>query len=106
MQFQFNTDSSVMGTDNVAERIEAKLRERLTRFEERLTRLEVHVVDTNAGKGGGDDKRCTIEARPRGGDPVVVVADAGDVDTAAREAGAKMVTLLDRHFGKADRRAR
>jgi len=37
---------------------------------------------------------------------VVVVADAGDVDTAAREAGAKMVTLLDRHFGKADRRAR
>ena len=26
MEFQFNTDSSVMGTENVAERIEAQLR--------------------------------------------------------------------------------
>ena len=29
MQVQFNSDSSVMGTANVAERIEAKVREKL-----------------------------------------------------------------------------
>jgi len=106
MEIQFNTDSSVMGTENVAERIEAQLRDRLSRFHERLTRLEVHVSDSNARKGGGDDKRCTIEARPRGGDPVTVTAEAGDVDAAARQAGAKMVALLDSHFGKADRHNR
>ncbi len=106
MEIQFNTDSSVMGTENVAERIEAQLRDRLGRFEERLTRLEIHVSDSNARKGGGDDKRCTIEARPRGGDPVTVTAEAGDVDSAARQASAKMVALLDSHFGKADRHAR
>ena len=106
MDIQFNTDSSVMGTENVAERIEAQLRQRLGRFAERLTRLEVHVGDENARKGGGDDKRCTIEARPRGGEPVTVTAYAGDVDAAAREAGSKMATLLERHFGKADRHAR
>ena len=103
MDFQFNTDSSVMGTQNVAERIEAQLRERLARFETRLTRLEVHVVDTNANKGGGDDKRCTIEARPRGDTPVTVTAEAGDVDAAARQAGTKMVSLLETRFGKAGR---
>ena len=106
MEIQFNTDSSVMGTENVAERVEAQLRQKLGRFEERLTRLEVHVGDDNARKGGGDDKRCTIEARPRGGEPVSVTAHAGDVDLAARQAGAKMAALLDSRFGKADRHAR
>ena len=32
MQVQFNSDSSVMGTENVAERIEASVREKLARF--------------------------------------------------------------------------
>ena len=106
MDFQFNTDSGVMGTENVAERIEAQLRNKLGRFEERLTRLEVHVSDANASKGGGDDKSCTIEARPRGGNPVSVTAKSADVDAAVRDAGSKMVSLLDSHFGKADRNAR
>ncbi|MCA1748854.1 MAG: HPF/RaiA family ribosome-associated protein [Parasphingopyxis sp.] len=106
MDFQFNTDSSVTGTENVAERIEAQLRNKLGRFEPRLTRIEVHVTDSNARKGGGDDKICKIEARPRGGEPVSVTAQAGDVAAAARQAGSKMVSLLDSHFGKADRHAR
>lgn len=106
MDIQFNSDSSVMGTENVAERIEARLRARLGRFGDRLTRLEVHVGDDNARKGGGGDKRCTIEARPRGAAPVTVTAHAGDVDTAAQQASAKMVSLLESHFGKADRHGR
>ena len=103
MDIQFNTDSSIMGTENVADRVEAQLRERLDRFAERLTRLEVHLSDTNGTKGGDDDVRCMIEARPRGGDPLTVTANAGDVDSAAREAGSKLVTVLDRQFGKAGR---
>lgn len=95
-----------MGTENVAERIEEQLRNRLARFEDRLTRLEVHITDTNASRGGSDDKQCTIEARPRGSNPVTVTAQAGDVDAAARDAGAKMVSLLDTQFGKADRHPR
>ena len=54
MQFQFNSDSSVMGTDDVAERIEAQVREKLTRFEERLTRLEVHVHNEHHHTHGND----------------------------------------------------
>lgn len=104
MQFQFNSDSSVMGTDNVAERIEADLRHRLSRFEERLTRLEVHVSDENARKGGDDDKACMIEARIRGEKPMGVTGKASDVDTAARIAAGKLAERLDRHFGKADAR--
>lgn len=103
MQFQFNTDSSVMGTHEVAQRIEAQVRQRLERFEDRLTRVEVHVTDVNGRKHGGDDKHCTIEARPRGGRSIGVTGKAADVDAAARIAASTMAERLERVFGKADR---
>lgn len=103
MQFQFNSDSSVMGTENVAERIEVMMREKFTRFEDRITRLEVHVSDENAHKGGADDKTCMIEARPRGGRPIGVTEHAGDVDTAARRAANTMVQRLERVLGKSEK---
>jgi len=103
MQFQFNSDSSVMGTENVAERIEAQLRQKLARFEDRLTRLEVHVSDENGRKGGADDKTCTIEARPRGDRPIGVTEHAADVDAAARKAANTMVQRLERVLGKESR---
>ncbi|MEC9067955.1 HPF/RaiA family ribosome-associated protein [Altererythrobacter marinus] len=103
MQVQFNSDSSVMGTENVAERIEASVREKLARFEERLTRVEIHVRDENARKGGADDKACTIEARPRGGRAIGVTERADKVDDAARRAASTLAQRLERHFGKESR---
>lgn len=103
MQVQFNSDSSVMGTENVAERIEAAVREKLARFEDRLSRLEIHVRDENGRKGGGDDKTCMIEARPNGGRPIGVTEHAADVDTAARKAAGTMAQRLERVLGKAGR---
>lgn len=100
MQVQFNSDSSVMGTENVAERIETSVREKLSRFEDRVTRLEVHVRDENGAKGGADDKACTIEARPRGGKPIGVTEHASTVDDAARKAASTLAQRLQRHFGK------
>ncbi|MEL7682588.1 HPF/RaiA family ribosome-associated protein [Citromicrobium bathyomarinum] len=103
MQVQFNSDSSVMGTENVAERIEEAVRAKIARFEDRLTRLEIHVRDENGPKGGVDDKACTIEARPAGGKPIGVTGHASTVDDAARKAADTLAQRLERHFGKSDR---
>ena len=103
MQIQFNSDSSVMGTANVAERIEASVRTKLARFEDRLTRVEIHVRDVNASKHGADDKHCTIEARPRGGRAIGVTGEASTVDDAARKAATTLAQRLERHFGKSER---
>ena len=100
MQVQFNSDHTVMGTENVAERIEANVREKLARFEDRLTRLEIHVRDVNGTKHGADDKHCTIEARPKGGKPIGVTEAAAKVDDAARKAAGTLAQRLERHFGK------
>ena len=103
MQFQFNSDHTVMGTENVAERIEAMMRDKVARFEDRLTRLEVHVRDVNGAKHGADDKECTIEARPRGGKPIGVHGKADKVDDAARKAANTLAQRLERHFGKSEK---
>lgn len=103
MQFQFNTDSSVMGTHNVAQRIEDMVRMKLSRFGERLTRIEVHVSDVNGSKHGADDKHCMIEARPRGGRPIGVTGRADKVDAAARRAANTLAQRLERQFGKGAR---
>lgn len=79
------------------------MRQKLARFEDRLTRLEVHVSDENARKGGVNDKTCMIEARPRSGTPLGVTAHATDIDTAARKAANTLAQRLERHFGKAGR---
>lgn len=100
MQFQFNSDHTVMGTANVAERIEAMVREKLARFDERLTRVEVHVRDVNGAKHGADDKECMIEARPRGGKPIGVHGKSDKVDDAARKAANTLAQRLERLFGK------
>ena len=103
MQVQFNSDSSVMGTANVAERIEASVREKLSRFSERLTRVEIHVRDENGPKHGADDKACMIEARPRGGRAIGVTEHASKVDDAASKAARTLAQRLERHFGKESR---
>ena len=103
MQVQFNSDHTVMGTENVAERIEAAVREKLARFEDRLTRIEIHVRDVNGAKHGADDKECTIEARPRGGKPIGVTGKADKVDDAARRAASTLAQRLERVLGKGER---
>lgn len=103
MQVQFNSDSSVMGTENVAERIEAQVREKLARFDERLTRVEIYVSDENGAKGGANDKTCTLEARPRGDRALGVTEHASTVDDAARKAANTLAQRLERYFGKESR---
>ena len=79
---------------------DALMRRVLGRFENRITRLEIHVNDLNSHKGGATDKRCQIEARPAGLDPVSASHEAGDVESAVRGAAQKLVRLLDALFGR------
>ncbi|MXO63774.1 HPF/RaiA family ribosome-associated protein [Qipengyuania oceanensis] len=103
MQVQFNSDSSVMGTANVAERIEAMVREKLARFESKLTRVEIHVRDENGSKHGADDKSCTIEARPAGGRAIGVTEKSDTVDAAARKAANTLAQRLQKVLDKSHR---
>lgn len=68
------------------------------RFGERITRVEVHLSDTNAEKHGPRDKRCRIEARPSGRDPVFVEAHDDDFYKSIAECVDKLRKALEKRL--------
>ena len=104
MQFQLNTDANIQGDERLAEVAEATVTSALGHLTGRLSRIEVHLVDVNGAKGGADDIRCTIEARPEGMQPQTVTHNDANVDAALRGAAKKIRSLLDSEFGKLERR--
>ncbi len=104
MQFQLNTDANIQGDDRLAEVAETMVTSSLGHLTSRLTRIEVHLADENAAKGGADDIVCTIEARPEGMQPQTVTHADADVESALRGGAKKIRALLDSEFGKLSRR--
>lgn len=104
MQFQLNTDANIQGNDRLAEVAETVVTSALGHLTDRLSRIEVHLADVNGAKGGADDIRCTVEARPEGMQPQTVTNNDANVDAALRGAGKKIRALLDSEFGKLERR--
>ncbi len=100
MEIQINTDNAIDATAAQTGEIEAAVRDGLSRFASRLTRVEVHFADENGPGSGIDDKRCMIEVRPAGQGPVAVTDQGGSMDRATSGALAKMTTALERTFGR------
>lgn len=100
MQIQVNTDDSVEGRDALAIQVEAAVEAALERFSSQLTRVEVHLSDVNAGRGGSEDKRCMMEARPAGQQPVAVNHHAATLEEAYEGAAGKLQKLLQSRFGR------
>ena len=102
---QINTDNQVDGDSARDARLEEQIRQRLARFEGRITDVEVHVSDVNGPRGGNADLRCSIEARVSGIAPVAAIDEGDTVDRAVIGAAKKVVRALDHQLGKlADRR--
>lgn len=100
MQVQVNTDENVEGGGSLAQQVKAEVQTALGRFSGHLSRVEVHLGDENAGKGGSADLRCMMEARPNGQQPVAVTHHAATLDEAYTGAARKLEHLLDSKFGR------
>jgi hypothetical protein len=81
-------------------RLEEQIRQRMARFENRITDVEVHVSDLNGSKGGAGDLRSSIEVRVNGIQPIGVVETGTSVDRAVIGAAKKAVRALDHQLGK------
>jgi ribosome-associated translation inhibitor RaiA len=100
MFVQVSTDNQIVTDAGANARLEERIREKLKRFEKRLTHVEVHVADANGAKGGDGDKRVSLEARANGHAPVAVHAEAARIDTAVTAAADKALRALDHALGK------
>jgi ribosome-associated translation inhibitor RaiA len=67
----------------------------LSRFSDRITRVEVHLSDQNSDKSGQDDKRCMMEARIEGRQPTAVTHQAATLDDAVDGAADKLKRSIE-----------
>jgi predicted component of type VI protein secretion system len=97
---QIHADNQVPSDRERDSRLEEQIRQRLARFAERITDVEVHVSDVNGSQGGHGDLRCTLEARVNGIQPVAVAEQGTSVDRAVLAAAKKAVRALDHQLGR------
>lgn len=100
MIIQFNTDKNLSIKAPFKETLSELLEKSLDRFSEQITRLEVHLSDENGSKTGTHDKRCLLEARLEGLQPIAVTADAQTHEQSLKAAIEKLKNTLDSQLGK------
>ena len=104
MQIQFNTDSFISGNDELTERLSGILRNSLSKYEGKITRLEVHLSDEDGNKSGQKDKRCLLEARVANIKPIAVTSYDNSIDQAVNGAIPKLISAIDSTLGKMNAR--
>lgn len=101
MQIQVNTDSHIEGGAALTRQVEAVVNATLGRFKPRITRIEVHLTDeSSSAKSSGNDKRCAMEARLRGLQPITVTHQGATLKQALDGAAEKLETVLTRTLGR------
>lgn len=99
MQVQVNHDNHVRLAGDTAERISKTIEDYLSKFADRITRVEMHLSDLNGGKGG-TDKRCVLEARMSNLQPIAVTHHAETIQLAIDGALARLDHALGHAIGK------
>jgi len=102
MQVLLNTDPHTDGRHEMAEHLEATVKDALSRFGEQITRVDAHLSDANShAKANPDEIHCTLEARLVGLESVVVKDHAGSAHQAIHGAVGKLkraiATALEKH---------
>jgi ribosome-associated translation inhibitor RaiA len=100
MQVLVNSDNHITGTEDLTLRVEQVVENAVSRFGDRITRVEVHLNDVNSHKLGDRDKRCMMEARVGGLKPIAVTAEAASLDAAIDAAAEKLERALDHTLGR------
>ncbi len=97
MQVILHNDDVLHGFESAQEYTEEVLRKAIKGHRwDQLSRIEVWVADENSSKGGPDDKRCSMEAHPRGKKPVGVRNHAPDIAHAISGAAEKLARVLEK----------
>ncbi len=106
MQVQLNPGNHTATRESLGARVETVVTDAIGRFAEQVTRVEVYVSDDSGEKNGANDKRCTMEARVAGLQPVAVTHHAPTLREALAGAAEKLERALDHALGRLeDRRA-
>lgn len=100
MQIQVRANHTVQTPASLENWASRALGQALARFADEISSLEVHLEDINDGRISADHKRCTLQARLHGLEPVAVQHAAERLDDALRGACDKLLRSLDRALAR------
>ncbi len=100
MTIQFNTDNHITASEKLTTPLIASIEDGLSRFSHQITRIEVYLADENGDKNTKNDKRCVLEARLEGRQPVAVTNYADTHEQAVEGAIIKLRSSLDSIIGR------
>jgi ribosome-associated translation inhibitor RaiA len=105
MNIQVNSDRTIDVDAHLTARVKEDATRILSRFETKLTRVEIHLSDIDNQKSGRADKRCLVEVRPAGDNPLTATATTATTESAVDQALRKMQRSLTTFFGRKGRPA-
>ena len=91
------------GSEDLRASLTAQISEELKRFRRKISRLEVHLSDEDGLKNGKNDKRCMIEARLEGRQPIAVTDSANSFEQATNGAITRLKSSLRGIIGRSER---
>lgn len=100
MQIQVHSDNRIENSAKMMEWAKGAVADKLARFDESLTRVTVHISDENGEKAGSHDKRCQIEGRAKGLQPISVTHKSDNLHMAIEGALDKLHAALTSQLGK------
>ena len=100
MEILINTDHNVEGSAEMIAYFKTEIQDDLERFSEHLTRIEVKISDENGDKSSEKDKKCVLEARLKGMQPIVVTSHEDTVKKAVKDATNKLKKSLETVMGR------
>lgn len=100
MIIQVNTDKNIPGGDDLQTYLDGLISNQLNHYSSQISRVVVHLSDENGPKEGANDKRCLLEARVEGRQPIAVVNNADNHEKAIAGAVDKLAHSLDKIFGR------
>ncbi len=99
-----NTDRHVDADADLVHRLEEEINSGLSQLADQVTRVEVHLSDQNADRGGPTGRRCAVEAPPAGKPAVAVRHADATIEEACTGAVKKLQNLLGASFGRTEAR--
>jgi ribosome-associated translation inhibitor RaiA len=100
MNIQINTGHNIHGNEDLIANFSSIIENSLSRVSDHITSVEVHMKDEDGVKKGKNDKRCMIEARLEGRQPIVVTDHSDTLNQALDNAIDKLINMIESILGR------
>jgi hypothetical protein len=100
MNIKINTGHNIKGNEVLIAKFSSTIKEALRRMSDHITSVQVHLSDEDGDKRGKNDKRCMLEARLEGHQPIVVTDNAATLNQALDGSLVKLKSMIKSIIGR------